>query len=98
MTATGFPAHARVTVRLRALPLRAAASETFVAGDIGALDSAEPMRLSWTARFEAGAGLLTALQILTPLTPLEYLLEATVAGSTVATLQFERQSLVAGVA
>ena len=97
ITATGFEPHARVTVRLRAVTLRAEASETFIADDAGALTIAEPMRLFWNARFETGADLLSTLQTLASLTPLEYLLEASAGGSTIAVLRFERRSLVADV-
>ena len=98
ISATGFRARARVTVRLRASTLRAEASDSFVADDGGALVNADRMRLFWNARFDAGADLLSALQTLTALTPLEYVLEAAVDGATVAAIRFERRSLVEGVA
>jgi hypothetical protein len=55
------------------------------------------MRLFWNARFDDGADLLSALQTLTALTLLEYVLEASVGGTTVASIRFERRSLVDGV-
>jgi len=97
LTATGFPPLARVTLRLRASTLRAEASEEFVADEAGALVIPEPMRLFWNARFEDGADVLSTLQTLASLSPLEYVLEAITNGATAAALRFERRSLVEGV-
>ena len=97
LTATGFPPRARVTLRLRASTLRAEAFEEFVADEAGALVIPEPMRLFWNAHFDAGADVLSMLETLASLSPLQYLLEAVTNGATAAALRFERWSLVENV-
>lgn len=97
ISATGFLPRSRVTLRLRAVTLRAEASQDFTADDEGTLSIPEPMRLFWNARFDAGADVLSMLGTLASLAPLEYELDASVEGSPAASRRFERRSLVDGV-
>lgn len=97
ITAPGFRPRSRVRLRLRAVTLRAEASEEFIADDEGVVSLAEPMRLFWNARFDAGADVLSMLGTVASLTPLEYVLEAAADDGTVASLRFVRRSLVDGV-
>jgi dienelactone hydrolase len=98
LTLTGLPPRSQVTIRLRAVTLRAEASAAFVADDTGTVHVTEPMRLFTEAVFDEGADVLSMVEHLASLAPLEYRLDAEVDGAAAASHVFERETLAPGVA